>query len=283
MYYAGAGKAGRRRIRLAVAAVDAPTRWQRYGVVVDNGLPGAFDGHWCVLPNVFYIGRQWHLYYSGHEGSDMGLQSFPGIGLAVSDDGYHFRKFATEPVITGNMSREYPHNRGIAGGSIIAVAQADRTFSYRYYYTLAVGTPHADVRISWEKYCAVCHSTDGIHWSDHRIVMSPRREVRTEDIAVATPVVRSDGDWYRMLYSGIGTRGDNYFISEAVSEDGYHWQRGEPGQNLVLAPGAADSWESEMVEYPALLQAKGMLHLYYCGNGYGATGIGMASAACEEE
>ena len=50
-----------------------------------------------------------------------------------------------------------------------------------------------------------------------------------EDIAVAGPVVGRDGAGYRMLYSAIGTRWGHYSIAEAVSADGYHWDRGGPG------------------------------------------------------
>jgi len=56
-------------------------------LVLDVGAAGAFDARWCVLPCVHRFGERWHLYYTGHEGSDLGLQSFPGIGLAVSEDG----------------------------------------------------------------------------------------------------------------------------------------------------------------------------------------------------
>jgi hypothetical protein len=45
---------------------------------------------------------------------------------------------------------------------------------------------------------------------------------------------------------------------------------------VVLAPGEAGSWESGMVEYPSLLPIGNGFRLYYCGNGYGATGIGTA-------
>ena len=151
------------------------------------------------------------------------------------------------------------------------------------YYTLAVGSKNPDVRIDQEKHCAMCHSTDGIHWTDHRLVMRPRPEVANEDIAVAAPFVWRDGEIYRMLYCGIGTRWGYYSISEALSEDGYQWHRGSGDENLSLAPDPSSEWESQMVEYPAVIPEAGGLRLYYCGNGYGATGIGTAVASAEDE
>jgi predicted GH43/DUF377 family glycosyl hydrolase len=277
LYYSGGDLEGRQRICLAIASVDRPTEFKRHGVVLDLGAPGAFDAKWCVLPCVKQFGDKWFMYYSGHEGSDLGLQSFPGIGLAVSDDGIHFERYRNEPVITGNQTAEFPNNRGVAGGgSILEDVQVDGSVCYRMYYTVAVGTKSDDVHIDQEKHCAVCHSDDGIHWTNHRLIMSPRKEIANEDVAVAAPFVWREGDLYRMLYCGIGTRWGFYSLSEAVSEDGYVWDRGNEGENITLAPQADCAWESQMVEYPCVIQEGKQLRLFYCGNGYGKTGIGTA-------
>ncbi|MBT4613007.1 MAG: hypothetical protein HOC05_23375, partial [Gemmatimonadetes bacterium] len=151
---------------------------------------------------------------------------------------------------------------------------------YRLYYTLATGTPDSnDIRVDQEKHCAVCHSTDGLRWTDHRVVLSPRASVTTEDAAVAAPWVWRDGDLYRMMYCGIGTRWGYYSMSEAVSTDGYTWDRGEGDENLALTPNPASAWESQMVEYPSIVDEGDQLRLFYCGNGYGMTGIGTATAS----
>jgi hypothetical protein len=83
-------------------------QWQRLGPLFERGSPGSFDHDWCVLPCVHRFGDKWHLYYSGNEGSNggvagtgIGLQGFPGIGLATSDDGIHFSKYSVDkPLIT---------------------------------------------------------------------------------------------------------------------------------------------------------------------------------------
>ena len=279
LYYSGGDADGRQRICMATAPVAAPDCFTRHGVILDVGEKGDFDAWWCVLPCVHRFGSRFHLYYSGNEGTDLGLQSFPGIGLAVSDDGIHFQRCSSEPVITGDQTAEFPNNRGIAGGgTILEDRLPNEALRYRMYYTLAVGKKSTDVKVDQEKHCAVCHSTDGIHWTDHRLIMSPRRDVANEDIAVAAPFVWRDGDLYRMLYCGIGRRWEYYSISEAVSKDGYQWHRGEGDENLTLAPDPTSSWESEMVEYPSIIKENDHLRLFYCGNGYGATGIGTAVA-----
>ena len=279
LYYSGGDAQRHQRICLATCEAAAPAEFVRRGPVLDLGGKGSFDAHWCVLPCVHRFGDTWHLYYSGHDGTDRGLQSFPGIGLAVSTDGLSFKRYSSEPVITGNQTQEFPGNRGVAGGgTILEETHADGTRRYRMYYTLATGTKNKDVRIDQEKHCAVCHSEDGIAWTDHRLILSPRRGVSNEDIAVAAPYVWRDGELYRMLYCGIGTRWGYYSISEAVSVDGYIWDRGDGNGNLSLAPDARSAWESQMVEYPCVIREPGRLRLFYCGNGYGATGIGTAVA-----
>jgi predicted GH43/DUF377 family glycosyl hydrolase len=279
LYYAGGDATGGRRICLATARAAEPTLFTRHGPVLERGPDGAFDCAWCVLPFVRKFADQWRLYYAGRDNSKTGLQSFHGTGLALSDDGLRFTRYSTEPIVTGDQTREFPKNRGIAGVSaLLDDPQPDGSVRYRMYYTLAVGTPNADVRIDQEKHCAVAHSADGIHWTDHRVIMGPRRDVPNEDIAVAAPVVWRDGPLYRMLYCGIGTRWGYYSISEAVSADGYQWHRGKGDENLSLAPDPDSAWEKQMVEYPAVIREGNRLRLYYCGNGYGATGIGTAVA-----
>ena len=287
MYYSGKADDGYQRICLATAQRENLAEWTRHGVVLDLGPEGTFCDNWCVLPLVHRFGNRWHLYWTGREKdiSD-GLQSFTGIGLARSSDGIKFERYSDNPVITGDQTDEYPNNRGIAGGGTILEEQdSDGSIIYRQYYTLAVGKPNSDMCSDQEKHCAVCFSKDGIHWTDHRIVMSPRGDVPHEDAACAAPFVWYDGKYYRMVYSAIGTKWGYYSLAQAVSRDGICWERGSGEDNILLKPDVdnPDSWENQMVEYPSVVLDKDELILFYCGNGYGATGIGIATAKIHEE
>ena len=120
-------------------------------------------------------------------------------------------------------------------------------------------------------------SDDGIEWFDRRVVLQARAEADYENAAaIGLNIWPTPGGW-RAIYAGIGTRFGYYSICEATSTDGLNWERGEPGENLAMAP-QGDGWESKMVEYPNIIEENGRLRLFYCGNGYGTTGIGTALA-----
>jgi predicted GH43/DUF377 family glycosyl hydrolase len=279
LFYAGADKRGARRICLATCPRDDVTAWRRRGPLFDPGGKGAFDETWCVLPCVHRFGDRWHLYYTGRSADKgTGLQAFRGIGLAVSHDLLNWKRVQDEPILLGDGFPESPGNKGIAGGGpILQFPQADGRVRYRLHYTLASGTPSRDLLVDQAKYAVTAESDDGRHWTDRRIVLRPRLEADYENAAVIALNPWKTTSGWRAIYAGIGTRFGAYSICEARSDDGRTWHRGQPGENLALAP-TGRGWESKMTEYPHVIREGAKLRLFYCGNGYGATGIGTAVA-----
>ncbi len=280
MYYAGGDADGRKRICLAIAHKDNLTNWQRRGPLFEPGGKDTFDERWCVLPTVHKFGDTWHLYYTGRSAKQgAGLQSFWGMGLAQSKDGQHWERYSDEPLLSGTFFPQFPQNKAIAGGGpIIEIPQPDGRILYRMYYTLPTGTPSDDILVDQAKRAVVSHSYDGIEWFDHRIILEPRLDADYENAACIALNPWHTGERWRAVYAGIGTRFWYYSICEAVSsDDGLTWHRGEPNQNLALPPGTAE-WENQMTEYPNIVREGNRLRMFYCGNGYGRTGIGLAEA-----
>jgi predicted GH43/DUF377 family glycosyl hydrolase len=279
LFYAGGTKEGRREICLATAPVNDVGSWTRHGPLFERGGAGSFDAYWCVIPCVHRFGDKWHLYYTGRNPElGQGLQAFTGIGLATSDDLIHWTKTSSEPVLRGDGFDEWPGNHGVAGsGTLLELPQPDGRILYRMYYTLATGTPSENLLVDQAKQAVIAHSYDGISWFDKQVVLRPRLEADYENSAVIALTIWKTPPGWRAIYAGIGTRFGYYSICEATSEDGLNWERGEPGENLALAP-RGDGWESQMVEYPHVIEENGRLRLFYCGNGYGQTGIGTAIA-----
>ncbi len=79
-----------------------------------------------------------------------------------------------------------------------------------------------------------------------------------------------DGDRYRMWYS---FRGAAYRMGYAESPDGLEWTRRD--RECVVDP-SASGWDAEMVTYPLVVRHRDTWLLFYNGNGYGRTGIGLA-------
>lgn len=286
LYYAGGDAVGHRQICLAMAPVDDLTRWERLGPLLERGPEGNFDAFWNVLPCVHFINGRWHLYYTGRKASGASLQNFCGIGLATSDDLMHWTRYSSEPILTGNGFPQWPDNVGIAGGARIVETEDDLGQKlYRMHYTLLTGTPSPDKLIDQAKHAACVDSYDGIEWFNHRLLLQPRLEADYENAAVIALNVWKTQNGYRALYGGIGTRFGAYSTCEAQSSDGLVWDRGEPEENLTLPPSPEDGngeWATTMTAYPNIIEEDGKLRLFYCGNGYGATGIGTAVAEIVE-
>jgi len=282
MFYAGGDENQQKRICLAIAPVDDLTNWKRLGPLFDWGKEGAFDDLWCVLPCVHFINGKWHLYYTGRSTVGSGLQSFHGIGLAISDDLLNWTRYSDEPVLTGDGFVDWPDNQGIAGGARIHEFQDENgeTF-YRMHYTLATGTPSDDLLIDQAKQAVCAESRDGITWTNKQVLLRPRLEADYENAAVIALNMWETQSGYRAIYAGIGSRFGAYSICEAQSADGLNWERGERDENLALPPSAEDGdgvWADQMCEYPNVIEEDGKLRLFYCGNRYGRTGIGTALA-----
>ncbi|MCH7728383.1 MAG: hypothetical protein IH991_18185 [Planctomycetes bacterium] len=277
LYYSGGDDRGRQRVCLATATTNDIGTWKRVGPLFETGREGAFDARWCVLPHVVQVALdRWHLYYTGNAGRGAGLSAFPGIGLATSRDGKKWSRSADPPTLQPSKRTGDPDAVGIAGGSVLQVKLPRNKSEWRFYYTgcPTVGKP---LTLNQQKTICLAVSQDGVRWQKRGAVMfrDPARDY--ENIGVAGPVVHQNTNGgFRMWYSAIGTRWGYYSICYAESDDGIHWRRGSrDGDNLQLAPDG-DGWERQMVEYPTIIAEGDRLRLFYCGNGYGRTGIGTA-------
>ena len=276
LYYSAADANGNQRICLATAPVSAPHSWERRGVILDRGTPGSFDHNWVVLPHVVKFGHRWHLYYTGNSGLGEGLAAFPGIGLAFSDDGRSFAKCEYNPILSASHVEGDPDCQGVAGGSVIRAELGNGNFEWRFYYT-GCPTLGDDLFLNQQKIVCCAVSADGISWEKKGAVMFRDPDRDYIDVAAAGPVVWQEADGsFRMVFSAIGTRWGFYSICYAESDDGISWHQGKHyGDDLTLGP-VGDGWERQMVAYPAVVQEDARLRLFYCGNGYGRSGIGTA-------
>ena len=112
-------------------------------------------------------------------------------------------------------------------------------------------------------------SSDGICWArDGKTVIGFADKA---EYALARPSVTKVGNRLLMCFA---CRGPSYRIGAAASSDGgMSWKRLDTEMGLGASDGG---WDSEMTCYPALFWHHDRLWLAYNGNGYGATGFGLA-------
>lgn len=86
-------------------------------------------------------------------------------------------------------------------------------------------------------------------------------------------VAGNDDEGYHMWFSYRSGTGERYRIGYATSLDGDDWSLCLEGAGIEVSE---SGWDAEMIEYPFVFDHKGERFMLYNGNGYGATGFGLA-------
>lgn len=111
-------------------------------------------------------------------------------------------------------------------------------------------------------------SADGINWErEGRVAID---YAGGDEYAFGRPCVVKEEGLYKMWYA---FRGKHYIIGYAESENGIDWARKDELAGITVSE---SGWDSEMIEYPAIHDALGKRFMFYNGNGYGVSGIGLA-------
>lgn len=226
--------------------------------VLAPGPLGMFDDSGCSIGCITRVGERRFLYYMGwHLTVRVPWQN--ALGLAISDGpGKPFRRFSTFPVVP--LSEEDPYTI-----SYPWVLQEGGKFRMWYGSNLAWGSQKSDMR----HVIKYAESDDGIKWrrgGDVAINFGFDGEY-----AICKPCVIRDRDCYRMWFC---SRGETYRIRTAWSKDGREWTRDPDGSVGIEVSG--DGWDSQMIEYPCVFDHAGRRYMLYAGNGFGATGFGLA-------
>jgi hypothetical protein len=114
-------------------------------------------------------------------------------------------------------------------------------------------------------------SHDGHHWTRQGLSV-PYDLGRAQ--AFSRPTVHKDSSGnMEMWFSYRGALGQSYRIGHAFTDERGSWQLdiGEVGIDVSSA-----GWDSEMIEYPFVLDHDSQRYMFYNGNDYGRSGIGLA-------
>jgi hypothetical protein len=226
--------------------------------VLSPGQVGAFDDSGVSIGCITATDDGIWLYYMGW---NLGIRSpwrnAIGLARARSPQG-PFERFSPGPIL--DRSPEDPYT--LSYPCVIGSGLQD----WRMWYgsNLSAGLGSADM----SHVIKLARSRDGIHWTrDGATVIGFSGE---DEYAIARPSVVRIG---KSLLIGFACRGESYRIGAARSDDGVDWTRID--EQVGLKP-SDTGWDSEMTCYPSLFMHRDRLWLAYNGNGYGATGFGLA-------
>lgn len=126
-------------------------------------------------------------------------------------------------------------------------------------------------------------SVDGLAWDRSDSFAVP---TTLDNECQTSPTILQVGDLYLMYFAyraptHFRDGGRNaYRLGAAISEDLRSWTRiSDPS----LPESRADDWDSQMVTYPRFFQTKKGVFLFYCGNGFGKFGFGLAQLSTSQQ
>ncbi len=191
----------------------------------------------------------------------LSLLSISVVSLAIAAEAAPTQKVADSP---GGW-KKYAGNPVLGGqyGTCFDVCVLKEGGKYRMW-------------VSWRPKASIAlvESSDGIHWSEPRIVLGPRKESGWED-DINRPIVLKRGDGYHLWYTG-QAKGHSW-IGYATSPDGVAWKR--MSTKPVLA--AEKPWEKMAVMCPHVLwdeQARSFRMWYSGGEQNEPNAIGYATS-----
>lgn len=229
-------------------------------IVLNEGEPGLFDD--CgVNPSSFVDhGGNSFLYYVGYQRSfQRPFTLFPGVARLENRS---FVRVQRVPVI--DRSSEYPYS--LAAPFVMYHESKFKMWLWiAKEWTKVNGKDYLSAKIGYAE------SDNGIDW---QIIESSCIEPAENEFSLGRPWVVMVEGVYCMYYS-VRYVDKLYRIGYAESTDGQKWIRKDSEVGIDVSN---DGWDSEMICYPAVVEANGKSYMFYNGNNNGATGFGVAVA-----
>lgn len=252
-----------------VAATD-PTRvmLDHAHPVLGPGSPGTFDDCGAMASAVVEVDGEIRLYYQGwNVRTTVPFQT--AIGLAISRDaGRSFERHSVGPVL----------DRSPADPLFCSMPTVMHHDGWRMWYASGVEWRATADGMEPRYHLHQAVSTDGIRWTPEGVALD---FATPEEGGIARPAVAvGAGGWHlwycvRHWRNYRGGAASAYRICSAQSADGIHWRRDTQPPVVDVSPAG---WDSEMTAYPAVVDACGSRYMFFNGNGFGRSGIGVAVA-----
>jgi predicted GH43/DUF377 family glycosyl hydrolase len=233
--------------------------------VLDIGELGAFDDNGVFQTSIVEAqdGRLF-MYYVGFELCHH-IRYRLLTGLAVSNDGGEsFEKVKTTPILERSATEMH-----FRCGPFVLPAIGE---GYRMWYVAGSEWEEIEGKPMPVYDIRYAESADGVHWPEQGLVVLPVEREREHGFG-RPYVVKKDNGCYQMFYSIRKKTPRAYRMGYAESTDGMHWQRKDAAMGLDVS---ALGWDSEAIEYAAIMKVGERILCFYNGNDFGATGFGVA-------
>jgi hypothetical protein len=257
------GRDGQNRSSVGFVDVDIVRREVVYicdKPVFEFGPADSFYSHGVSIGNCYEAGGQRYILFMGWQCPKVGHWR-GDIGRLILENDFSLHLDGEDPFMASDpvdpVSLSYPW-----------VTQ-ERAGLYRMWYgstiTWDAGNGEMLHVINRAK------SMDGHHWQ--RQGLSVPYQLGVAQAFSRPSVLGSPEEGYQMWFSYRPASGRKYRIGYATSKTGDAWELNLKDTGIDVS---ADGWDSEMIEYPCVLDHKGERYMLYNGNGYGETGFGLA-------
>lgn len=225
--------------------------------VLSPGALGCFDDNGvtpsCIvdLPN-----GEVGLYYIGwNPGSTVRMHIFGGLAIS-RDGGESFERWSRAPILERTRTDPYLNT----APWVVRTEKGYRIFYVSGTEWLNKDLPRYNIKTGF--------SNDGKHWVRDGHVCIDFKDA-TENALARPYVVVEDGVW-KMWFAH---KGANYRLGYAESHDGLDWRRDDARVGIGVG---SQGFDSEMIEYAAVVSYGRKRFMFYNGNNYGYDGIGLA-------
>lgn len=193
-------------------------------------------------PHVLHVGNTWYMWYTGRN-RDRGRTA---IGLATSEDGIHWVRMGTNPVLEPCEEWE----KSCVGCPHVLYEGS----KFRLWYS--GGDMYEPDAIGYAE------SEDGIHWERELTnpILRPADGWEADKVTAACIVPREKD--YLAFYIGFAEGFEKSQIGIARSKDGIHnWER--YSKNPVIGPGPKGSWDDCNIYKPYVVYFRNQWYLWY--------------------
>lgn len=246
---------------------EDPTQvvYQHKKAILTRGKPGTFDDDGVMPGYVLAKENKIFMYYSGWN-AKVSTPYHNSTGLAVSTDGIHFERVFEGPVMDRTPTEPY---------LAVTPSVLFEDTIWKVWYISGIRWDLVDGKYEPVYVIKYATSVDGIHWDRPPEICITQAH---EQEAFSHPTVIKDGGLYHMWYcfrDSCDYRGGkgSYRIGYATSSNGIKWDRKD---QLAAIDVSQSGWDSEMICYPYVIQIGTERYMFYNGNGFGQTGIGVA-------